>query len=168
MICRIVFFFQHGQLANEFSVLLSIRKAAAKHSLESNHSSEKVKLMRLVKPILPNTVQSASDTLLQKMYLWQTVGRIFPTAAAGERKDILQAARESQLFILDIIGRLTRAIIVSDLCFSSSATYLCSFFYSRTSQSCLLLFSDISELWPSDSIWGKLVSFLIHFPDRKE
>lgn len=46
------------------TVLLSIRKAAEKYSLESNHSSEKVKLIQVVKAILPNTAQSTTDTLL--------------------------------------------------------------------------------------------------------
>lgn len=50
------------------------------------------------------------------------VGRAVPTAAAGEHKVILQTGRERLLFVQDIIGRLTRAIIVSDIPFSSLAT----------------------------------------------
>lgn len=50
------------------------------------------------------------------------MGRALPTAAAGEHKDI-QTGWESQLFVQDIIGRLTRTIIASAIHFSIFATH---------------------------------------------
>lgn len=92
----------------------------------------------------------------KKMYLWYTVGRVVPTAAAGKHKEILQTARESQLFVLDRTGRLTRAIIVSDLCFSSSATHTSAPFTQEQSGAACCYLATLASCGPLIAPEGSL------------
>lgn len=110
----------------------------------------------MVKLILPNTAQSTTDTFLRKMHLGHTLGRVLP---AGEQKDTLQAARESQLLVSDTTGRLTRTIIVSDLCFSSSAIHTPAPSAQEKAGAACCYCSDVNKLRIPNSTREKLVSF---------